>query len=161
MSLPGAVLEVGPFPHGGRAHAGSQVLPHHLGGTAVCHRVTVVQQDHPFTESGDGGHVVAHEQNRAATLGDLAHPTQTFLLEGGVAYGQHFVHDQDLRFQVRGHGEGQAQIHAGGVALHGSIHEFLDVGKGDDLIELPLDLPRLMPRIAPFRKIFSRPVSSG
>ena len=36
--------------------------------------------------------------------------------------------------------EGQPDIHARGVALHRRVEELLDLGKGDDLVELASDL---------------------
>ena len=48
------------------------------------------------------------------------------------------------------------------IALHRRIEEFLHFGEGDNFIELAQDLSRrFMPRMAPLRKMFSRPVSSG
>src|SRR5262245_10889430 len=41
---------------------------------------------------------------------------------------------------MRRHCEGQAQIHAAGVVLDRSIDELLDLRKGDDLIEVLVDL---------------------
>ena len=65
------------------------------------------------------------------------------------------------RLEMRGDGERQPHVHAAGVALHRRVDELLDLGEGDDLVELAADLRRRMPRMAPFRKMFSRPVSSG
>jgi hypothetical protein len=56
-------------------------------------------------------------------------------LEGGVTDREHFADDEDLRFQVGGDGDGEAIISAN-VALISS---------------------RRIPRIAPLRKMFSRP----
>ena len=39
-----------------------------------------------------------------------------------------------------GNGEGQAHVHAAGVAFDGGVQELLDLGKGDDLVELAVDL---------------------
>ena len=36
---------------------------------------------------------------------------------------------------MRGDGEGEAQVHAARVVLHGGIDELFDLGKGDDLVE--------------------------
>src|SRR5262249_34342913 len=47
---------------------------------------------------------------------------------------------EDLGLQVRRHGEGQPDVHAGGIALDGRVEEFLDLGEGDDLVELAVDL---------------------
>ena len=44
-------------------------------------------------------------------LRHVLHLAQALLLELGVADRQHFVHDQDLRVQVRGDGERQADVH--------------------------------------------------
>ena len=71
--------------------------------------------------------------------GDFAHFAEAFLLEGGVADGEDFVDEEDFGFEVGGDGEGQADVHAGGVALDGRVDEFLDFGEGDDLVELAGD----------------------
>ena len=75
---------------------------------------------------------MADEQDRPAGLGDFAHLAEAFLAEGGVADGEHFVDEQDLRGQVRGYGEAQAHGHAAGVALHGRLQQLLDAGESDD-----------------------------
>ena len=72
--------------------------------------------------------------------GDVLHLAEALLLELGVADGQHLVDDQDLRLEVRRDGEGQAHVHAARVALHRRVEEPLDLGEGDDLVELALDL---------------------
>ena len=73
-------------------------------------------------------------------LRDVLHLAQALLLELRIAHGQHLVHDEDFRFQVGGHGEGQAHVHAGGVAFDRGVDELLDFGEGDDLVELLRDL---------------------
>ena len=72
--------------------------------------------------------------------GDIAHLAEALLLERGVADGQHLVDDQDLRLQMRGHGEREAHVHAARIALHRRIEELLDLGERDDLVELRGDL---------------------
>ena len=63
-----------------------------------------------------------------------------FFLELRVTHRQHLVDDEDFRFQVRRHGEGEPHIHAAGVMLHRRIEKHLRLGKGDDLVELAVDL---------------------
>ena len=58
------------------------------------------------------------------TSSETSHPPPTTL-----------VHQQDLRLQVGGHGEGKADVHAGRVTLHRGVDELLDLGKGDGLVE--------------------------
>ena len=71
---------------------------------------------------------------------DLRHLAEALLLELGVADGEHLVDDQDLGFQMRRDGEGEPHIHARRVALDRRVEKFLDLGEGDDLVELPFDL---------------------
>ncbi len=73
-------------------------------------------------------------------LGHVAHLAQALALELGVAHRQHLVHHQDLRLQMGGHREGQAQVHAAGIALDGRVDELLHFGEVHDLVELALDL---------------------
>ena len=75
---------------------------------------------------------------------------------------QNLVDEQDLGLEVRGDGEGEAHVHAARVALHRRVDEALDPGEVDDLVEARArSRAASCPRIAPFRKMFSRPVSSG
>ena len=102
------------------------------------------------------------KSDRAALARDVAHLAEALLLERRVADRQHLVDEQDLGLEVRRHREGEPHVHAARVALHRRVEEPLDLGERDDLVELARRSPRCrMPRIAPFRKMFSRPVSSG
>ena len=93
---------------------------------------------------------------------DVVHLAEALLLKRDVADREHLVDEQDLRLEVRRHRERQPHLHAARVVLDRRVDEPLDFGEGDDLVELPCDLARAAcPRIAPFTKTFSRPVSSG
>ena len=70
----------------------------------------------------------------------VPHLPEALLLECIVANGQHLVDDQDLRLEVSGDGEGQPHVHPRGVALDRRVEELLDLGEGDDLVELAIDL---------------------
>src|SRR5688572_2623113 len=83
---------------------------------------------------------MADEQYRSTTSGDFSHAAQTFTLEGGVSDGKDLIDDQNLRLQMSGHGERQSNIHAAGIAFHGSVDESFDLGEGDDLVKLAFDL---------------------
>src|SRR5690606_40880432 len=87
--------------------------------------------DHASAHRSDGYHVVAHEDDRTAGIGHPVHAADTFPLEIGIAYGQHFVHDEDLRIEVCGHGETQAHLHTAAVALDGRIDVVLDAAEID------------------------------
>lgn len=60
-----------------------------------------------------------------------------------------------------GHGEGQAHIHAGAVALDGGIEKLLDLGEGDDLVELGFDLVALHPEDGTVQKNVLAPGQLG
>ena len=71
-----------------------------------------------LAETLDAGHVVGDEEDGAAfALGDVFHLADGFLLELGVAYGEDFIDDEDLRFEEGSYGEAEADGHAGGEAL--------------------------------------------
>src|SRR3954469_9243164 len=95
------------------------------------------------TQALNGRHVVAYEQHGAATGTYIAHFAETLFLETRVAYGEHFVYEQNLAFEICCDCESQAQIHAAGVALDRRVDEFLDLGEGNDFIELTQDFRAL------------------
>src|SRR6266850_603889 len=73
-------------------------------------------------------------------LPDILHLVKTFALKVDVADGEDFIHDQDLGLEVRGDREGEPDVHATRVVLHRRVGEFLDLGKGQDLVELVVEL---------------------
>ena len=86
-------------------------------------------------------HVVADEEDRpAARLATSSILPRHFFWNADVADGQDLVDDQDLRLQVGRDREGQPDVHPAGVALHRRVEELLDLGEGDDLVELAGDL---------------------
>ncbi len=86
-----------------------------------------------------------HEDYRAAAVPDVLHLVQALLLEPGVADGEDLVDQQDLGLEMGGHCERQTHVHPARVVLHRRIEELLDLGEGDNLVELLLDLGPLHP----------------
>src|SRR5438034_554526 len=78
---------------------------------------------------------MSHEQNRSTALYYLAHFVKTFLLEIGIADGQHLVNNQDLRIEMRCHREGKPHIHAAGVSFYSRLEESLYSREGHDFIK--------------------------
>ena len=110
----------------------------------------------------DGAHVVTHEDDRSALFGDVDDPVQAPLLELVVADGEHLVDEQDLWLEVGGDAEREPHRHPRGVPLDRGVDELGGICEVDDLVELRRALPFVfMPRTAPLRMTFSRPVSSG
>jgi len=83
---------------------------------------------------------MGYKQNRASFASYLTHLPQAFLLKFRITHREHFVHQEDLRFQVCGDGEGEANVHAARIMLHGRVDEFFDLGESDDFIELSSNL---------------------
>jgi hypothetical protein len=93
---------------------------------------------------------------------NFLHLAETFSLKLCIPDGQYLVNDQNFRFQMRSDRKGETHIHTRRIALYRRVEKFLYFCEGNDLVEFALDLDAaLMPRIAPFKKMFSRPVSSG
>ena len=118
-------------------------------------RLVVHREPAPLQEDATGAevlhrrHVVADEEDRPALLGHVLDLAQALLLEPDVADGQHLVDDQDLGLEVGGHREGQPHVHPAGIVLDRGIEEPLDLGEGDDLVELAVDLRLLHPQDRP------------
>src|ERR1700757_1675642 len=84
---------------------------------------------------------MADEQHRPPVPArDLVHFPEAFLLELSIADGEHFVYDEDFRFQMSGDGEGQPDIHAGRITFDRRVEEFLDLSEGNYLVEFAADL---------------------
>jgi hypothetical protein len=80
------------------------------------------------------------EKHRPSLLTDILHLVETFALKAHIADGEHFIHDQDFRFEMRGDSKGEAQIHAAGIMLNRRVNKLLHFGKRHDLVELARDL---------------------
>src|ERR1041385_4240287 len=79
--------------------------------------------------------MMTHKQHRPPPTRHILHLPQTLLLELRVAYGQDFVDHQYLAAQVGGYCEGQADVHAAGIAFYGGIQELLYPGEVYYLVE--------------------------
>ncbi len=128
-----------------RRRGGSLPIPGVMGGDhRLCRSVerdpACIQQQRSVAEPPHRVGVVAHEEDRPPLVRGVAHLAEALPLKGRVAHRENLVHDQDVRFQVGGHGEGQPQVHAARIVLHGSVDEAFDLGEGDDFVELAADL---------------------
>jgi len=78
---------------------------------------------------------MAHKQHGAPLLGNVAHFPQALALKIRVADSQHFIHHQNLRFQMRRDRESEPQVHAAGIAFDRSVNELSDFRKIDNFIK--------------------------
>ena len=76
-----------------------------------------VDPDGVGAERLNRGQVVGDEKHGTAGGMQVAHGLQAFALKFRVSHCQDFVHDQDVRFEMRGHGKSQSHPHAAGIAL--------------------------------------------
>ena len=79
------------------------------------------------------------EHGAALAAADVLHLADGLLLELGIAYGEHFVDDEDLGLHESSNGEAEADGHARGVALHGGVDVAGHAGEVDDVVELAAD----------------------
>ena len=83
------------------------------------------------------------KRTRPPGVAQLLHPPEAAALELGVADGEHLVDEQDLRLELCGDREGEANGHPARVPLDRRVDEALDAGELHDLGELPGDLATL------------------
>ena len=60
---------------------------------------------------------------------------EALLLEGGVADGEHLVDEQDVRVGLDRDREGEPDVHPRRVVLELEVHELLELGERDDVVE--------------------------
>lgn len=60
-------------------------------------------------------------------------------MELGIADGEDFIYDEDFGFEVGGDGEGESDVHPGGVAFDGGVYKLFDTGEGYDFVEFAAD----------------------
>ena len=87
--------------------------------------------------------LVADQKHGAAALRDFADLAETFLLKCRVANCEHLVYDEHFRVQMRRHGKCEPHLHAARIVFDRGVDEALDFGKGDDLVELAIDVAPL------------------
>src|SRR5439155_6233198 len=124
---------------------GVEVVRDDLRGIAVLDDLAALEPDRAVAELVDRLHVVRDEHDRAPGSTQVLHATEAALLELRVADGEHLVDEEDLRLEVRGHGEREPHGHPARVALDRRVEEPLDAGEFDDLRKPALDLSALHP----------------
>src|SRR5271156_3252366 len=100
----------------------------------------VFQQDAARAKFGDGAEIVRDENYRGTAAQNGVHSLEAAILEDYVANTQHFVHDQDVRIDVRGNREAQPRVHARRISLYRSVDEIREAGKLNDGVEFAIDL---------------------
>src|SRR5688500_4219129 len=84
---------------------------------------------------------MAYIKNGSSLLGgNVMHFAKALLLEIRIPYGQHFIHNKNIGFEVSCHGKGKAHIHSGGVAFYRCIDKLFYSGKFNDLVKFLFDL---------------------
>jgi len=107
---------------------------------AVLADLAVVDPDYAVAEAADLVELVGDENDGTAGASDVAHFAEAFFLEIYIAHRQDLVDEEDFWFEVRGYREGQADVHAAGVVLYGSVDKFFEFGEGDDFVKFAGDI---------------------
>ena len=100
-----------------------------------------VQEHGAVAEALDAGHVMRHEDDRAALGLQALELAEALLLEGGIADGEHLVHQQDVGLDLHRDRERQPHRHPRRVVAQVEVHELLELGERDDLVEALPGLP--------------------
>ena len=103
-------------------------------------------------------HVVGHVEDRAVLGLHALELVEALLLEGGVAYRQHLVDEQHLGVDLDRDREPEPHAHARRVVLQLQVHELLELGERDDLVEA---IARLAPREAEHDRVDHHVVARG
>ena len=83
---------------------------------------------------------MAHKQHRPAFVGAHGfHFAEAFFLELSIAYGQHFIYNQNLGFEVGGYCKAEANVHAAAVAFYRGVDVAFYPGKVNDFVKLAGD----------------------
>ena len=137
------------------------VARHHRTRRAVRNDAPVAHQNGAMAQLLDGREIVGDEHDGRCRGPEFIDPPVAALLEHFVAHGKHFVDEQNLRIDVRGHRESQPDVHARGVELDRASMNGPTPANATMLSNFAAISARRMPRIAPLRNTLSRPVSSG
>ncbi|MPM37999.1 hypothetical protein SDC9_84622 [bioreactor metagenome] len=132
-----------PVGDAGRLGEGLEAVAVELQGAvhrAVVDELAGVEVEGAGAQRGHRGHLMADVEDGPTVLGHIAHLRQGLVLELGVADREHLVDGQDLGLQVCRDGEGEAYVHAGGIALDRGVEELGHSGELDDVVEAPTDL---------------------
>ena len=147
-----------------RAHPRRRLSDSRRGRPAQARRPGRVPRSSQIARSAqlsDGARVVADEEDRPPLAPELGHRPRHRRWNSASPTASTSSTIDDVGLDVRRDREGEPEVHPGRVALERRVEEALDARELDDVVEAPRTSRRDMPRTTPFRKMFSRPVSSG
>ena len=113
---------------------------HHLLRRTFVQKIPLVQEDHPVAVLRDAAQVMAHDQDRLALGFEFFKLVKTLCLEKNISYGKRLIHDQDLRIDIDGNGEGQTHEHSAGIGLDRLVNEVSDVRERKNAVQPGVDL---------------------
>ncbi len=105
----------------------------------------MVEQHRLVAEPLDRARVVRDEDDRPAAALEVADLAEALLLERLVADGEHLVQQQHVGLDVHRDREAEPHVHPRRVRPHRHVGERLQLGEGDDLLQVPVDVLALEP----------------
>ncbi len=102
--------------------------------------LALLDPDGGLTEALDLLHAVANEKHRHISgIDEVLDAALALLLEEHVAHGERLVDDEDVGLGDGRDGEGDARNHAARIVLERHVHEIMQLGEVDDLVEMAVD----------------------
>src|ERR1051325_2498955 len=83
---------------------------------------------------------MGNEEHRPSLFAYALHLVKTLPLKPHVAHRQYFIDDQNFRFEVCRHRKSETHVHAAAITLHRGVDKSFQLGKSNNLIEVPRDL---------------------
>jgi hypothetical protein len=99
----------------------------------------VLQPETPFAERLHVARFVGDEEDGRAVRPQVVYLPHATLAERNIAYGKGLVHDENLRIDMRGDREGEAQHHAGRIGFDRLTDEGPDACEAFDVAEASID----------------------
>src|SRR4026209_1067337 len=93
-----------------------------------------------MTDIYDVPHIMRYEKDRHSFVHALSNHTHAFQSKCCVSDSQNFIDKENIRIKLRGHGEAEANVHAGAIGLHRRIDGVVEFSEVDELVELGVDL---------------------
>ncbi len=108
---------------------------HHIGSGTIFENFAVFDPDQALACVARRGQHMSDDEDGRAFVVQFENSPEATLLEFGIANGQNFIDQNNVRIDVQRHAARQPRIHPGRVVFHRLVQKFPQPGKLDDAFE--------------------------